>query len=161
MGMTTDVYAVSPSDAARLLADRDFVRRCIANDSVLEHVSLEKAWHGLHYLLTGDASLESVPLAFIVPGGNEVPGSDAGYGAARIFSPAETAEINAALSDIDDEALWSSFDADAMTEQGVYPVIWDEPEEDLKEEYLFYFHDLKKLVAAAASRGESVLVFLT
>jgi hypothetical protein len=161
MGMTTDVYAVPQSEAARLLGDPDFARRCVANDSVLEHISLEKAWHGLHYLLTGDASLENGPLAFILAGGTQVPGTDVGYGAARLFSPAETAAINAALSDIDDEALWSNFDPDAMTEQGVYPVIWDEPEEDLKHEYLFYFHDLKQLVAAAASRGESVLVFLT
>ena len=160
MGMRTDLYAVTTSDADRLLRDRAFFENYVAHNNGVERVSLEKAWHGLHYLLTGSAWEESGPLAFIVAGGEEVPDSDAGYGPARLFSPAETAEIQATLAGIDDAELWSRFDAEAMDESEVYPGIWDEPEEDLKDEYLFYFNDLKKLVAAAASRRNSLLVFL-
>jgi hypothetical protein len=94
-------------------------------------------------------------------GGEEVPGSESGYGPARIFSPTETAEINATLADVDDVALWSRFDAEAMTEQGVYPSIWDESEEDLKDEYLSYFNNLKELVATAGSRGQGLVIYLT
>jgi hypothetical protein len=161
MGMTVEVSSLTASDADRVLRDSDFVagftRR--RNDAV-PSVSLEKAWHGLHYLLTGDATETTGPLAFIIAGGTDIPGWDGGYGPARLLSPTETSEIHAALSGVDDDTLWSRFDPEAMTEQGVYPEIWDEPEEDLKDEYLMYFNDLKKLVAETAAKGESLLVVL-
>ena len=47
-----------------------------------------------------------------------------------------------------------------MASQNIYPMIWDEPEADLKEEYLFYFNDLKKLIANAAATGQGLLVVL-
>ena len=160
MGMRTDVYAVPEAEARHLLDDGGPFRSLTMGNRARQHVSLEKAWHGLHYLLTGSAWEESGPLAFIVAGGEEIPESDGGYGPVRLLSPGETAEINTALAEIDDAELWSRFDAEAMSEQGVYPDIWDEPEEDLRDEYLSYFNDLKKLVATAASRRESLLIFL-
>jgi hypothetical protein len=45
-----------------------------------------------------------------------------------------------------------------MEQQEVYPGIWDEPEEDLKEEYLAYFHDLRQVVAAAAQGRQGLTV---
>jgi hypothetical protein len=47
-----------------------------------------------------------------------------------------------------------------MASQDIYPMIWDESEADLKEEYLFCFHDLKKLIANAAATGQGLLVVL-
>ena len=47
---------------------------------------LDKAWHGIHYLLTGTAWAGAEPLNFIVCGGTEVGDIDVGYGPARVFS---------------------------------------------------------------------------
>ena len=38
---------------------------------------------------------------------------------------------------------------------------WDEPEDDLKEEYLFYFNNFRKLIATAAAGKQALLVSLT
>lgn len=45
-----------------------------------------------------------------------------------------------------------------MEQQDIYPGIWDEDEEDLKEEYLGYFQELKQVVAAAAQSGRGLIV---
>jgi hypothetical protein len=44
-----------------------------------DELEVDKAWHGLHFLLTGSAWEGSFPLNFIVAGGQEV-GDDLGYG---------------------------------------------------------------------------------
>jgi Domain of unknown function (DUF1877) len=162
MSMIGHVFAIPESQARLALRGDDSFFGLLKSRDAVTHVSLENAWHGLHYLLTGDPTEMSGPLAFIVAGGEEVPDSNSGYGPARIFLPTETAEINAALADVDDSALWSRFDAEAMTEQGVYPpFIWHEPEEDLKDKYLSYFNNLKQLVATAVTRGQALVIYLT
>jgi hypothetical protein len=159
MSMIGHVCAIPESQGRLLLlGEVSSLFDLFYSDDPEKHVSLEKSWHGLHYLLTGDAMEESGPLAFLLAGGTEVPDADSGYGPARIFSPAETGEVNAALADIDDSALWSRFDADAM--EGLYGFSSNQSEEAHKENYLHYFHGLKQLVAAAASRGESLVVIL-
>jgi hypothetical protein len=45
-----------------------------------------------------------------------------------------------------------------MEQLGVYPGIWDEDEDDLKDEYLTYFHELKQVVAAAAQSRRGLVV---
>ena len=69
-------------------------------------VSLEKAWHGLHFLLTGDAWGGSGWRAFLLHGGSE-QGEDMGYGPSRIFEPEEVVAIQQMLDGISADALWS------------------------------------------------------
>jgi Domain of unknown function (DUF1877) len=148
MGMCCAIKVVNPSAAGDALRQRS------------TSLSLEKAWHGLHYLLTGSAAEGDLPLAFLLQGGEEV-GEDDSYGPPRLFSPDEVEEIDAALSAISDDQLWSRFDPEQMSAEGVYPDCWDEPEQDLREEYLSYFHEMKKIVSLANTRGDALLVLLT
>ncbi len=127
----------------------------IAGAGKAESVSLEKAWHGLHYLLTGEVWEGEGPLAFLLAGGEHEGGDEE---APRWFSPEETAEIHRALSSVSDAALWSRFDAEEMEANEIYPGIWDEDEEELKEEYLMYFHQLKQIVSAAAQSRRGLVV---
>ncbi|MCA9179414.1 MAG: DUF1877 family protein, partial [Planctomycetales bacterium] len=59
MGMTVDVFAIPADAVGDVLADRESFEQ-------FESISLEKAWHGLHFLLTGDAWETEGPAAFIV-----------------------------------------------------------------------------------------------
>jgi hypothetical protein len=119
-------------------------------------VSLEKAWHGLHYLLTGEVWEGRGPLAFLLAGGEQL--GDEEESPVRWFDPQEAGQIHRALAGISDDELWSRFDADEMERQEIYPGIWDEPEDELKEEYLTYFHELKQVVATAAQGGQGLVV---
>lgn len=117
-----------------------------------ERVSLEKAWHGLHFLLTGEPWGGDGPEAFLVAGGRQLDEEE------RWFAPDDAKRIHQALAAISDDQLWARFDAGEMERQEIYPGIWDESEDDLKEEYLEYFHALKRVVAAAAESGQGLLV---
>ena len=55
-------------------------------------ISIEKAWHGLHYLLCGEVEPGSRPLSQAILGGAEV-GEDMGYGPARYFTLTQVAGI--------------------------------------------------------------------
>lgn len=123
-------------------------------------ICLEKAWHGLHYLLTGDPWGGTGWNAFLLCGGTE-QGPDTGYGPARRFEPDEVREINRVLAGISAEELWSRFDARKMEDADIYPGIWDEPEEDLREEYLTYFQMLKEFVAQAGENGDALQLSMT
>ena len=155
MGMHCAIRAIKPSDAEHLLEDFDGgpPQRSVA-------VSLEKSWHGLHYLLTGSAMEGELPLAFLLQGGEAI-GEDDGYGPPRLFHADEVQELHTALSAISDDELWSRFDPDQMSAEGVYPDVWDESEHDLREEYLTYFHEMKKVVKTANDTGLALLVMLT
>ena len=63
-----------------------------------------------------------------------------------------------ALSAVSDDKLWERFDAEQMEQLEVYPGIWDEDEQELKEEYVMYFQQLKDVVAAAVDSGQGLLV---
>jgi hypothetical protein len=52
---------------------------------------LDKAWHGIHWLLTGTADSGSEPLCYLLAGGTQIGDIDVGYGPARSFSAEEVA----------------------------------------------------------------------
>jgi hypothetical protein len=158
MGMHVHVRAVRLADLPQLQANGLDLARPLQNH--VPSVHLEKAWHGLHYLLTGSAGESGLPLGFLLEGGREV-GEDLGYGSPRLFERSEVQHLNATLAPITDDELWSRFDPEAMDAEGVYPGIWDEEEEDLREEYVSYFQELKRLVAQASTGGMGLLVILS
>jgi hypothetical protein len=152
--MYCEVYAVKPADAARL-GDPASAAKVLTD---APSVSLEKAWHGLHYLMTGSAWEGDGPLSFLLQGGEALADEDEEDGPPRLLSPAEVQELDAALTPLTEDALWSRFDPEAMEADDIYPNIWDEAEEDLKEEYLHYFRELKTLVRRAKDDGKGLVV---
>lgn len=123
------------------------------------YLSLEKAWHGLHYLLTGSADDGPSPLSFILMGGQDI-GPDLDYGPARLLSSQFVKELDNTLRDITIDDLWQRFDPAKMFEEKIYPEIWDEPEEELRDEYGWYFNDLKTFVEGASSADNSILIVI-
>jgi hypothetical protein len=45
-----------------------------------------------------------------------------------------------------------------MTREGIYPEIWDEAEEDLKDEYLMYFREMKAFIHRVAKNHNGSFV---
>ncbi len=122
-------------------------------------VSLEKAWHGLHFLLSGSAWEGEGPLGFLLAGGESLGGEDSDDEPGdRFFSPDETKALDHALANVSDEQLWARFDPERMTEESIYPGIWDEAESDLREEYLAYFQAMKELIHRASSANQGILI---
>ncbi|MFZ0678850.1 YfbM family protein [Candidatus Binatus sp.] len=92
-------------------------------------ISIEKAWHGLHYLLCGQAVPGSDLASQVVMGGTDV-GDDLGYGPARYFDAAKVASIANELTRPNLEAeMMARWDPDQMTNLGIYPAVF-EPGDD-------------------------------
>ena len=158
MGMYGGLYQLQPSEASGLHADPKAVISLLNTEpSDGSYLSLEKAWHGLHYLLTGSPQTGPSPLSFILEGGSEV-GPELDYGRARLLPREFVKELDASLSALSIDDLWARFDPKQMSRDKVYPEIWDEPEDDLKDEYGRYFDELKRFVREAARAGDAILI---
>ena len=162
MGMYCELYSVSPAEIEQLqAAPESFNDLMLAKQESTAPVNLEKAWHGLHFLLTGSAFEGEEPLCFLLKGGEPVGEHDLDYGPPRLFRPDAVARLNGALTPISGDALWSRFDRARLEEVEIYPSIWDEPEEDLREEYLYYFEQLKAFVRQASDEQKALIVLIT
>jgi hypothetical protein len=140
------------------IADSDELR------SSDRYLSIDKDWHALHCLLTGEISDPSniqpvpPPLGNVVTGGTETP-FDATYGKVRFLNPDEVRAVADALSQISVEDLRARFDPVAFTEAKVYPNPrpggWDmeqlEPLLWIYPQLVGFFHD-------AAREGQAVLL---
>ena len=124
--------------------------------SLGEHLGLGKAWHGLHFLLSGSADPNPTPLGQAVLGGKEI-GEDTGYGRPRYLDAAAVSDIAKALAAVDSSALRRSYDADSMNEADLYPDDWNEPG---TVDWLMQELDrLREFYGGAASRGNAALLY--
>jgi hypothetical protein len=120
-------------------------------------LDIDKAWHGIHFLLTGSAWNADLPLGFIL-GGVEIGDIDVGYGPARGLTQGH--DIAQALSSVDTAKLISAWDADAIRRAEIYAVNPDAPEDEAA--YLGgYFEELKEFVDRTAADGMALLAFLS
>ncbi|WP_152360283.1 YfbM family protein [Microlunatus speluncae] len=157
MGMTWDGRALTAAETEALRADPDRIWGLVDGPPP-GSVDLDKAWHGIHWLLTGDPWGGPGPLGQVIFGG-EGFGPDEGYGPPRLLDPAGVAAVAAALTGIRREDLRSRFDPAAMSAAELYPDIWADPE--VFDEYLGpNFDKLKAMYHHAAARDQWVLQWL-
>jgi Domain of unknown function (DUF1877) len=128
LGHTQDALSRGQGGEAllRLMQDRLGVRRPHMVDGRHAELSLDKAWHGLHYILTGEPEEAAGPLAQAVLGGVEMGEDFAGYGPARALDPALVAGVARALDapGLEQEAS-ARYDPSRMNELAIYPFGWD------------------------------------
>ncbi len=92
-------------------------------------ISLDKAWHGVHYLLCGKEQPGTDVASQAVMGGTDV-GEDLGYGPARYFTTAQVAGIARELSRPNLEAeMAARWDPNKMATLGIYPAQFDSDDE--------------------------------
>jgi hypothetical protein len=123
-------------------------------------LSLEKAWHAVHYLLCGTTEPGPTLLSRAVMGGADIGDDEegfSGYGPARFFTAAQVAEFARALErpEVEAEAA-ARFDAERMTELGIYPGF----EDDDAEWALDGFRRLRDFYRDAAGKGRAVVTCL-
>lgn len=123
---------------------------------------LDKAWHGLHFLLTGTSDGGTFPAGFLLLGGEEID-EDVGYGPAQAFSAAQTRQIAAHLAALDDSELAARFDPAKMMALNIYPEIWDRPavEEDTLGYLMENLNLLRRVVTQASAAGRGLIVTMS
>lgn len=132
-------------------------------DDEVATTDLDKAWHGIHYLLTQTAWEGEEPLNLLISGGMLVGEIDIGYGPARAFTAAEVKAIRQALRPIDDAFLRARFHPEEMMRLGIYPEIWDrDPADDDAFGYCAeYFGCLKAFIETASERNLGLIISIS
>ena len=161
MSMIGNFLQVSPDTLAALIADPAGVEAIIypEGDDQFPGLDVDKAWHGIHYLLTGDAWGGEAPLANVVLGGKEV-GDDVGYGPARYLTVDEVRVAVDALKDITPDDLRSRYVASDLSENEIYPDIWDDPGDDAVGYLVSYYGALRDYYIAAAESSNAMLIYV-
>ncbi len=121
------------------------------------HLDIEKSWHAIHFLLTGDTWGGQPPLLHVVMGGAEIGDEDVGYGPARGLTPYEVQAVSSALREISGEALWSRFDEQAFAAAEIYPEGWSA---DGKDYVVEHYEALRRFFAEAAEAQDAMLLYL-
>lgn len=168
MSMVMELRTVTDDRLHALLDDPETVNDYLfgEDDEDRNTIDLDKAWHGIHFLLSGDPSLEvdltdAKPEAFLLAGGTPIGDIDVGYGPARGLTSAEVKAVDAAMSRFTAETLRKAFDPTAFVEADIYPSIWDGDDAESLEYLIENFGTLKQGVRAAARDGLGLIVYLT
>jgi hypothetical protein len=155
-------YDRSP-DAKEWQARIAEARKRIARLGGIERqLGLEKSWHILHYLLTGDVEPVGGDGDLLLTG--EELGEDRAYGPPRLHSPMETQEFSRFLATQDLADLQARVDIREMSRLGVYPVSAGagnaECENTLRSDIGRYFVRLLDYVDKMSDRGNGLLVWI-
>jgi hypothetical protein len=165
MSMIGNFQHATDEEIAQLLAQPDRIHAFLHGEGDYEDradLDIEKAWHGIHFLLTGSDWGGEEPLNFLVSGGVKVGDEDVGYGPARAFTSARVREIDAALARISAQDLRARYDAQKLDREGIYPHIWDRPDEEQsnREDLAIRYEQVRQFVATLARDGLGMLVYL-
>lgn len=122
---------------------------------------VDKAWHGIHYLLCDEPWEGKGVRSFILAGGRSIGSVDVGYGPARAFTSDEVKAIAEELSAIESKDLEAKCNAQDFAEKEIYPNIWDEPFDECFGYILSYFEELKEFILNASRQGKALIVYMS
>lgn len=126
-----------------------------------EDFDLDKAWHGIHFLLCDDSSGGSGLLGFLMEGGHFIGKVDVGYGPARAFKRNELEQIFMAIQDITESDLVKKCDRKRFRTSNIYPFIWDMPEEECFGYLLSNFEKMKAFMQRTLNAGKGIIVYIS
>lgn len=86
-----------------------------------DRLYLDKAWHGIHWLLAKSSGSTDEPLSKLIMGGKPV-GVKLAYGQARVHTATEVKTFASLLERIDFEVIAKNYDAAAMDAADIYPI---------------------------------------
>ncbi|HEY6400911.1 MAG TPA: YfbM family protein [Blastocatellia bacterium] len=168
MSMVCGLTAVSEEEISELLANPESLldssdeesESVESNEAASACVYLDKAWHGIHFLLTGSAWGGEEPLCYLLEGGEMLDYENYPDGPPRVLRPDQIANWANALSTISAEDLRKRFDPKAMMKAEIYPSIWDrDPEEDDTLGYLLgYYEPLRSFLEQAKKENRGAII---
>lgn len=163
MGMVGCFAAVDAATLRRLKDDPELIDGYLHPDDGDSdppgYVDIDKAWHGIHYLLSGSADVGAEPMSWAVLGGEEI-GDEIGYGPARVMAPEQVHSVAAWLPE--DSVFKSRFDPQAMEKAKIYPEqIWVRDGADALDYLVENYRELVAFYKRAAERGDGAILWFS
>lgn len=157
--MIGNMLAVPQAELDALYHDPAAVPDYLYRTRADEAADIDKAWHAIHFMLTGQLYGGEGPLAQAVLGGVPIGDEDVGYGPARGLSAADVKEVASALEVLSKSDLRAKFNAEALSEAEIYPEIWVEGDESL-DYVLDNFFELQRFYQDAAAKDMAAILFI-
>jgi hypothetical protein len=159
--MIANLRATSDAEIDRLLANPAEITRFLygAQAGGGECVGLNKAWHAIHFVLTGSRLGGEAPLNFLVDEGTPVGEVDVGYGPARVLRSDQIRQIAAALAPIDPDEVARRVDAREFDQQAIYPGNWQR--NGIGVDYVVAnYRAMRDLIVRLADQGHGLILYI-
>ncbi|BDI33073.1 hypothetical protein CCAX7_51240 [Capsulimonas corticalis] len=147
-------------DALETLLQQPKQIRSIIDKGGPSTTTLDKAWQGLHFLLTGTAWEGNLPSAYLLEGGAPVGKVNVGFGPARAMRPSDVRAFDNHLLMVSPETLAERLDLAKMVALDIYPFHAQDSHEDTLRYLQSYFEDLRKCVHDAAANGRGLITYI-
>jgi len=128
---------------------------------LVERLDIDRAWHVLHFLLTGSADAEDHPLSFLAAGGRAIS-DDLGHGPLRAFTPTQVQSLTDGLAQVMPEQLLEKFDPQRLEEECIHgwPEGWREATLAMCTPFVLEaFMQTREFLERGAARGRALLVY--
>ncbi len=159
--MIGNLRPVSDSEIEHLLASPVDVTRFLygADADGRERVVLKKAWHAIHFVLTGSRLGGDEPLNFLISEGTTVGEVDVGYGPARVLTSRQVQDIAGALAALGPEDVASRVDLKKLDEEVIYPGNWQR--DGIGVDYVVSsYRDMRDLIVRLADQGLGMVLYI-
>lgn len=160
MGIDCRLYAIEGQTARQLIANPRTPGPALLHSNGANGCDIHKAWHSIHFLLTGDAWGGSEPHCYLLSGGVMLGRPTHDYDPPRVLSPEQVRAFDEVLQPINRlSVLRERFDHEAMVEAEIYSI--GESEDDAAEDLEFtaeFFKHLRRFIHEAAGKGDGVII---
>ena len=180
MGLYCDLIRLSDQDVKKCLElkSETEIYAVVQQDRATEDwFDIDKAWHGIHFILTRLNPADPKPFDFLLRGGTLLTDRNwqESYGVdapdMRAFDSAQVKEIGLALSPITARVFRRGYNPDLMEQLAIYPRIWEQRKDRpawLLAKYLklsanldylvFHFDRLRSFLDGAAERDLGLII---
>jgi hypothetical protein len=161
MAMIGNLRPASDAEIERLLSNPSDVTRFLygGDTAARERVSLDRAWHAIHFALTGSRLGGDEPLNFLIDEGTPIGSVDVGYGPARVLTSGQVRAIADALAGVAPEDLAGRVDLAQLDHEVIYPGNWQNNGIDV-EFVVANYRQLRDLVGRLAADGLGLVLYI-
>lgn len=159
MGMIQNYLIVSQAKLDELYQNSEAISAFLYETNQDKIIDIDKAWQGIHFILTGDPFGGDAPLANAVMGGTPIGEKDVGVGPARGLATSEVAKAAAALQAIDENEFKKRFNLEELASNDIYPNVWEDSEMEL-EYFTTHYLTLREAFLKAVREGQAMIVFM-
>lgn len=144
------------SDMLEAMVEDDFVP---GPEHPLSQIDVDKAWHAIHFVLTGSSKEVRGP-AGIMLGGSPLD-EEVGYGPVRYLDARSVRKAAKVLKSISASEFRSKVSLKRLAAAKIYPEIWDESDSGLVDYVAGSYEHFREWLLGVAERKNTILLILT